>query len=63
MATPQMRWIGIHPTDIENLHLPIESRIPLTARDRSLINSLMKRPFIMDNDDIYQQVRSELFSC
>ena len=44
LATPQMPWIGIHSTDIENLHLPVESRISLTVRDRSLINSLMKRP-------------------
>ena len=23
LATPQMPWIGIHSTDIENLHLPV----------------------------------------
>lgn len=61
LATPQMRWLGIHPSDVETLQLPIECRLPLTKRDRSLIDSLDKRPFFGDNAPLHNQVDSSLF--
>ena len=57
LAVPQLRWLGLHPTDVEGLGLPTACRLPLTQRDRSLIVSLAKRPFISDHYFLAHQVR------
>nr|SVE69937.1 EOG090X09ZG [Eubosmina coregoni] len=56
LATPQLRYIGLQPRDIERLRLPDECRLPLTQRDRSLIDSLSARPFVIQQPLLRQQV-------
>ena len=62
LATPQLRYIGLQPRDIERLRLPDECRLPLTQRDRSLIDSLSARPFVIQQPLLRQQVVIPLFS-
>jgi len=59
LATPQMRWLGIHPTDIETLKLPIESKLALTRCDRSLIDSMAKRPTFTQNQLLHEQLEKQ----
>ena len=61
LATPQMRWLGIHPSDVDTLKLPIDAKLALTNRDRSLIDSMAKRTFFTDNQLLHEQVRLRKF--
>ncbi len=56
LAVPQLRLIGLQPTDIRTLALPQEAKLMLTARDRTLINTLAKRPYIVENELLHHQV-------
>lgn len=60
LASPQLRYIGLQPTDIEALKLPQEARLPLTPRDRALINTLSNKPCMQQNDLLRHQVRSQM---
>ena len=63
LATPQLRYIGLQPRDVGRLRLPDDARLPLTQRDRSLIDSLSARPFVIQQPLLLQQVgRFLLFS-
>lgn len=57
LATPQLRYVGLQPSDIESLRLPSDARLPLTGRDRSLLNSLCEKPFVTQNGHLHEQVR------
>nr|SVE75264.1 EOG090X09ZG [Daphnia dolichocephala] len=56
LATPQLRYIGLQPSDIEALQIPSEAQLPLTQRDRSLIDSLLKRPATIENQLLHDQL-------
>lgn len=60
MSTPQLRFIGLQPSDIEPLHIPDEAKLPLTQRDRSLIDSLTQRPSVTENQLLHEQVRNQI---
>nr|SVE86890.1 EOG090X09ZG [Daphnia similis] len=55
LSTPQLRFIGLQPSDIEPLHIPDEAKLPLTQRDRSLIDSLAQRPSVTENQLLHEQ--------
>ena len=56
LALPELRWIGLHPTDIERLQMPEDAKLPLTQRDHALITTLLQRPEIQANAEIHNQV-------
>nr|SVE93141.1 EOG090X09ZG [Moina brachiata] len=56
LATPQLRYVGLQPSDIESLRLPSDARLPLTGRDRSLLSSLCEKPFVTQNGHLHEQV-------
>ncbi|XP_063236184.1 meiotic recombination protein SPO11 isoform X1 [Bacillus rossius redtenbacheri] len=53
LATPAVRWLGVHPKDITVLGLETS---PLTARDRLKIRELMLRPYMQSHAGIRDQV-------
>lgn len=57
LSTPQLRYIGLQPSDIEALQIPDEAKLPLTQRDRSLVDTLASRPFITQNQLLHDQVK------
>nr|SVE94376.1 EOG090X09ZG [Simocephalus serrulatus] len=64
LATPQLRYIGLQPTDIESLQIPDTAKLALTERDRCLIDSLVKRPLIAQNPLLYDQlIRLRRLDC
>lgn len=48
IAIPQMRWLGLLPSDVEKLSIPEAKTIPQTDLDRKKINSLLARPYLSD---------------
>ncbi|XP_006816162.1 meiotic recombination protein SPO11-like [Saccoglossus kowalevskii] len=47
MAVPVIKWLGVLPSDIDKLHLPRDSLIPLSKPDLEKARDLMKRPYYM----------------
>jgi meiotic recombination protein SPO11 len=52
LAIPSIRWIGVHPSDIEKLQLPA---LQLTVEDDTKLKSLVKRPYM--NEDLHREVQ------
>nr|SVE93755.1 EOG090X09ZG [Scapholeberis mucronata] len=56
LTTPQLRYIGLQPTDIESLQIPDVAKLPLTARDRCLIDRMVNRPPMKANPLLCDQL-------
>lgn len=47
-AIPQMRWLGLLPSDVAKLSIPESKTLPQTDIDRRKIISLLSRPYLRD---------------
>ncbi|XP_065345055.1 meiotic recombination protein SPO11 [Cloeon dipterum] len=56
LAVPEIRWMGVHPTDFDFLNLDKRGLVPLTARDMTLAKNLLKRDYIKQHSQIKEQV-------
>lgn len=54
LSVPSIKWLGVHPTDIESLNLP---SISLTSMDQTRVQSLLKRTYINSNHNLLHQVK------
>uniref|UniRef100_UPI00358FF562 meiotic recombination protein SPO11 n=1 Tax=Myxine glutinosa TaxID=7769 RepID=UPI00358FF562 len=46
LTVPTLHWLGLLPSDIERLDISKGVRLPMTPRDRSKVQELIKRPYI-----------------
>ncbi|XP_067143266.1 meiotic recombination protein SPO11 isoform X2 [Centruroides vittatus] len=60
LAVPCLKWIGIHPTDIDRLHIPEKALLPLTKHDINKANVLLKRIYIQQNPIWEHQIKTIL---
>uniref|UniRef100_A0A3Q3WW90 DNA topoisomerase (ATP-hydrolyzing) n=1 Tax=Mola mola TaxID=94237 RepID=A0A3Q3WW90_MOLML len=51
LTVPSVMWLGLLPSDLQRLYVPKEALIPLTKRDESKLNSLLKRPYLTGQPD------------
>ncbi|GFU44017.1 meiotic recombination protein SPO11 [Nephila pilipes] len=49
LAVPEMRWLGLLPSDIERLQIPKTATIPITEHDVKKITYLLQRPYVQNN--------------
>lgn len=56
LAVPCLKWIGIHPTDIERLSIPENALLPLTKQDVNKANALLQRAYIQQNPEWEHQL-------
>ncbi|XP_046675751.1 meiotic recombination protein SPO11 isoform X2 [Homalodisca vitripennis] len=55
LAVAEVRWVGIHPTDIAKFCIPT---VPLTPRDFVKARDLASRPYIFQNQELLEQLAS-----
>ena len=71
---PSLRWIGLRSDDVTRDHvptpgaapepLPEDCQQPFTARDRSILNGLLKRAPIVENPDLRAEAeRMQALEC
>ncbi|XP_054283413.1 meiotic recombination protein SPO11-like [Macrosteles quadrilineatus] len=53
LAAPELRWVGLHPTDIQRLAIPT---VPLTSLDFAKARELSRRPYIVQDEQLLEQV-------
>ncbi|XP_070695056.1 meiotic recombination protein SPO11 [Pempheris klunzingeri] len=51
LTVPSVMWLGLLPSDLQRLQVPVDALIPLTERDKSKLNSLLKRPYLTSQSD------------
>jgi meiotic recombination protein SPO11 len=49
LTTPDIKWLGIRPSDLDKYKLPQQCRLPLTEHDKKTGNELLKEDFINKN--------------
>ena len=47
LAVPELRWLGLLPTDIRKMNIPSHCLTSLNKYDRKKIESLLERPYLM----------------
>nr|XP_018917057.1 PREDICTED: meiotic recombination protein SPO11 isoform X1 [Bemisia tabaci] len=53
LAVPEIHWLGVHPSDIEILHL---TKIPFTTADEDKLNSLASRVYTLANTKLVKEI-------
>jgi len=51
LTTPDIKWLGVRPSDLDKYNLPAQCRLPLTEHDRKMGTELLKEPFIQKNPE------------
>ncbi|KAG7257038.1 hypothetical protein CRUP_014865 [Coryphaenoides rupestris] len=46
LTVPSVMWLGLLPSDLQRLRVPQDVLIPLTQRDESKLDSLLRRPYL-----------------
>ncbi|XP_026520640.1 meiotic recombination protein SPO11 [Notechis scutatus] len=46
LTVPAVRWLGLLPSDVYRLNVPMSALIPLTKEDQSKLTALQARPYI-----------------
>lgn len=56
LAVPQVRWLGLLPSDIEQMNLPRTQSQPLSNLDERRLDNLSERQYISKRPDIVEQL-------
>ena len=51
LTTPDIKWLGVRPSDLDRYHLPQQCRLPMTEADKKMGQELLKEPFIQKNKE------------
>lgn len=49
LTTPDIKWLGVRPSDLEKFNIPEQCRLPMTASDIETGKALLKEEFITKN--------------
>lgn len=49
LTTPDIKWLGVRPSDLEKFSIPEQCRLPMTASDIETGKALLKEEFITKN--------------
>ena len=49
LTTPDIKWLGIRPSDLDRYRIPEQCRLPMTAGDLKVGQELLKEDFIRSN--------------
>ncbi|CAE7642025.1 SPO11-3 [Symbiodinium microadriaticum] len=49
LTTPDIKWLGVRPSDLDKYSLPAQCRLAMTEHDRKMGAELLKEPFIQKN--------------
>lgn len=56
LVTPQIRWLGLLPSDVVKLSIDDNRTLPHTSGDLAKLNSLLARPYIRTRPDWAEQL-------
>uniref|UniRef100_A0A8C6USY8 DNA topoisomerase (ATP-hydrolyzing) n=1 Tax=Neogobius melanostomus TaxID=47308 RepID=A0A8C6USY8_9GOBI len=56
LTVPSVMWLGLLPSDLQRLRVPENALIPLTKKDETKLNSLLKRPYLQNQPDWQKEI-------
>jgi len=62
LTTPDIKWLGVRPSDLEKFDIPEQCRLKMTENDIKTGKDLLKEAFIAKNEDWMQELRMMLAS-
>ena len=57
MSTPDIKWLGVLPSDLDKYEIPDDCRIPMTQADIKQCDDLMKEEFVSNNKSWIKQLK------
>lgn len=60
LATPDIKWLGVRPSDLDKYKIPPECRLELTNNDVSFAESLKQKPYIHKRSKWVQELDTML---
>merc|ERR1712190_54567 len=49
LTTPDIKWLGVRPSDLDRFHLPAQCRLAMTDKDIATGKKLLEEDFIKQN--------------
>ena len=49
LTTPDIKWLGLRPSDLDAYALPDQCRLPMTQKDIDMGKQLLKEEFVLKN--------------
>ena len=56
LTTPDIKWLGIRPSDLDKYRIPEQCRLAMTEHDIKTGKELLEEDFIKKNDDWYREL-------
>jgi meiotic recombination protein SPO11 len=56
LTTPDIKWLGVWPSDLDRYDIPAQCRLPLTDYDVKTGKELLEEDFIKKNPDWYREL-------
>ncbi|KNC52926.1 uncharacterized protein AMSG_12234 [Thecamonas trahens ATCC 50062] len=57
LATPDIKWLGVRPSDLDRYNIPEQCRLPLSDRDITACHQLLKEEFIKCNPEWVKELK------
>ena len=57
LVTPEIRWLGVRPSDLDKYQVPRDVRIPLSQRDKIRAQQLLNEPFIQTRPQYVNEIK------
>ena len=57
LTTPDIKWLGVLPTDLDKYNIPKECRIPMTDSDIKTCKELLDEAFVQQNPEWVKQLK------
>ncbi|XP_041358790.1 meiotic recombination protein SPO11-like isoform X2 [Gigantopelta aegis] len=57
LAVPEIRWLGVLPSDIQRLNLQEDTLISMTKKDMDKACELLGRPYVQSNWQLLEQIQ------
>lgn len=51
LTTPDIKWLGVRPSDLDRFNIPAQCRLPMTEEDLKTGRKLLEEDFVKANPD------------
>ena len=57
LTTPDIKWLGVRPSDLDRYNLPAQCRLQLTDYDRKMGEELLKEEFVLKHPEWVKELK------
>jgi meiotic recombination protein SPO11 len=62
LTTPDIKWLGVRPSDLDRFNIPEQCRLPMTAEDIKTGERLLKEDWVLSNPEWVKELEIMLKS-